>query len=51
MLDVAGGTGDISFRALKHAQKKYGQKKADFEITVSDINADMLGVGKQRQRD
>src|SRR6187397_1794882 len=38
ILDMAGGTGDIAFRmAAKGAQ-----------VTVSDINADMLGVGMER---
>jgi demethylmenaquinone methyltransferase/2-methoxy-6-polyprenyl-1,4-benzoquinol methylase len=38
ILDMAGGTGDIAFRmAEKGAQ-----------ITVSDINPDMLAVGKER---
>ena len=45
---MAGGTGDISFRALQKAQKQYGRKKANVSITVSDINADMLAVGKDR---
>ncbi len=37
-LDMAGGTGDIAFRiAARGAQ-----------VTVSDINADMLGVGQER---
>jgi demethylmenaquinone methyltransferase / 2-methoxy-6-polyprenyl-1,4-benzoquinol methylase len=37
-LDMAGGTGDIAFRlAAKGAQ-----------VMVSDINADMLAVGKER---
>jgi ubiquinone/menaquinone biosynthesis methyltransferase len=38
-LDVAGGTGDIAFRMLD-----YGARN----VTVSDINPDMLGVGQQR---
>jgi len=38
ILDMAGGTGDIAFRmAAKGAQ-----------VTVSDINADMLAVGEAR---
>jgi demethylmenaquinone methyltransferase/2-methoxy-6-polyprenyl-1,4-benzoquinol methylase len=41
LLDVAGGTGDISFRALKA-----GGPGA--HATVSDINADMLAVGRER---
>ncbi len=40
-LDVAGGTGDIAFRIAKKAGAKA-------HITVSDINASMLEVGKAR---
>lgn len=48
-LDVAGGTGDISFRI--HEKLKKDLKifmKSDCKITVSDINAGMLSVGKER---
>ncbi|MEW6641062.1 MAG: bifunctional demethylmenaquinone methyltransferase/2-methoxy-6-polyprenyl-1,4-benzoquinol methylase UbiE [Pseudomonadota bacterium] len=41
LLDVAGGTGDISFRAAQAAG--FG-----FHATVCDINADMLEVGRDR---
>ena len=41
LLDVAGGTGDIAFRAAKAAG-------AGFRATVCDINADMLQVGRAR---
>jgi demethylmenaquinone methyltransferase/2-methoxy-6-polyprenyl-1,4-benzoquinol methylase len=41
LLDVAGGTGDIAFRAAKAAG-------AGFRATVCDINGDMLAVGRQR---
>jgi demethylmenaquinone methyltransferase/2-methoxy-6-polyprenyl-1,4-benzoquinol methylase len=41
LLDVAGGTGDIAFRAAKAAG-------AGFRATVCDINADMLQVGRDR---
>jgi demethylmenaquinone methyltransferase/2-methoxy-6-polyprenyl-1,4-benzoquinol methylase len=41
LLDVAGGTGDISFRAARRAG--YG-----FHSTVYDINSDMLEVGRER---
>jgi len=41
LLDVAGGTGDIAFRAAKAAG-------SGFHATVCDINADMLEVGRQR---
>ena len=39
LLDVAGGTGDIAFRALK-------QGGAGVDVTVLDINGAMLTVGK-----
>ena len=45
---MAGGTGDIAFRALLEAERLYGTKKVDFDITVADINADMLRVGEHR---
>src|SRR6202000_2134617 len=41
LLDVAGGTGDIAFRAAKAAG-------AGFHATVCDINSDMLAVGRER---
>src|SRR6201992_4086960 len=41
LLDVAGGTGDIAFRAAKAAGP-------NFEATVCDINSDMLAVGRER---
>jgi demethylmenaquinone methyltransferase/2-methoxy-6-polyprenyl-1,4-benzoquinol methylase len=41
LLDVAGGTGDIAFRAAKAAG-------AGFQATVCDINSDMLSVGRAR---
>ena len=41
LLDVAGGTGDIAFRAAKAAG-------AGFHAIVCDINADMLEVGRER---
>ena len=41
LLDVAGGTGDISFRAAKAAGP-------GFHATVCDINTDMLAVGRVR---
>src|SRR5712672_2761938 len=41
LLDVAGGTGDIAFRAAKASG-------AGFRATVCDINFDMLGVGRER---
>src|SRR5579863_4124756 len=41
LLDVAGGTGDIAFRAAKAAG-------SGFRATVCDINSDMLAVGHER---
>src|SRR3974390_2770935 len=41
LLDVAGGTGDIAFRAAE-------APGAGFRATVCDINGDMLGVGRDR---
>ena len=41
LLDVAGGTGDIAFRAAEAAG-------TGFKATVCDINSDMLGVGRER---
>ena len=40
-LDVAGGTGDIAFRILEAGGRKT-------HVTVLDINADMLSVGRER---
>jgi len=44
LLDVAGGTGDIAFRYHAAAGK-------DADITVCDLNAEMLKVGKARAID
>ena len=41
LLDVAGGTGDIAFRAAEAAGP-------GFRATVCDINSDMLAVGRER---
>jgi len=38
ILDMAGGTGDVAFRMVKRGA----------QVTVADINADMLKVGKAR---
>jgi demethylmenaquinone methyltransferase/2-methoxy-6-polyprenyl-1,4-benzoquinol methylase len=38
ILDMAGGTGDVAFRMARRGA----------QVTVGDINADMLEVGKQR---
>ena len=44
LLDVAGGTGDVSFRTIEAGG--YGTR-----ATVADINAEMLGVGRERAQD
>lgn len=49
MLDVAGGTGDIAFRMLQHSHVH--NANPNIHITISDINPDMLAVGKQRSLD
>jgi demethylmenaquinone methyltransferase / 2-methoxy-6-polyprenyl-1,4-benzoquinol methylase len=41
LLDIAGGTGDIAFRAIAAGG-------AQARATVCDINADMLAVGRER---
>ena len=41
ILDMAGGTGDIAFRLARRGA----------QVTVADINQDMLDVGKQRARE
>jgi demethylmenaquinone methyltransferase / 2-methoxy-6-polyprenyl-1,4-benzoquinol methylase len=38
ILDMAGGTGDVAFRLARRGAR----------VTVADINADMLSVGKER---
>jgi ubiquinone/menaquinone biosynthesis C-methylase UbiE len=49
VLDVAGGTGDISFKILNKAKLDNPHSQdLQVDITVSDINPDMLEVGKKR---
>ena len=45
VLDMAGGTGDIAFRIAQATAAGGGA-----QITVADINADMLAVGIERAR-
>lgn len=42
LLDVGGGTGDIAFKFLE---------RGGHDVTVCDINAEMLGVGRDRSID
>jgi demethylmenaquinone methyltransferase/2-methoxy-6-polyprenyl-1,4-benzoquinol methylase len=44
LLDLAGGTGDVAFRVLEAGG-------AGVRVTVCDINADMLAVGRERARE
>ncbi len=41
LIDVAGGTGDVAFRVVEAGG-------AATQVTVCDINADMLAVGRER---
>jgi demethylmenaquinone methyltransferase/2-methoxy-6-polyprenyl-1,4-benzoquinol methylase len=41
LLDLAGGTGDVAFRAIERGGD-------DMRATVSDINTDMLAIGRER---
>ena len=41
ILDMAGGTGDVAFRMARRGA----------QVTVADINPDMLGVGRERARE
>jgi 2-methoxy-6-polyprenyl-1,4-benzoquinol methylase len=48
LLDVAGGTGDISFRFLEHVGKEALTSEDGASVTVCDINNSMLKVGEER---
>jgi demethylmenaquinone methyltransferase/2-methoxy-6-polyprenyl-1,4-benzoquinol methylase len=47
-LDVAGGTGDIAFRIVKRLAGKSAETP---DVTICDINAAMLEVGRDRAVD
>lgn len=47
-LDVAGGTGDIAFRIIEAVGPARARTRP---VTVCDINAEMLGVGRNRALD
>lgn len=54
ILDVAGGTGDVAFRfvdAAKCEERSKSSGKDEINVTVCDINAEMLRVGEARARD
>jgi demethylmenaquinone methyltransferase/2-methoxy-6-polyprenyl-1,4-benzoquinol methylase len=44
LLDLAGGTGDVAFRVVEAGG-------TGVRVTVCDINADMLAVGRERARE
>ena len=48
MLDVAGGTGDIAFRMYEKLKATTVAGSEASNIVVSDINPDMLAVGRDR---
>jgi demethylmenaquinone methyltransferase/2-methoxy-6-polyprenyl-1,4-benzoquinol methylase len=48
VLDVAGGTGDIAFRILRAMGGPERCAAAGGRVTVADINAEMLAVGRAR---
>ncbi|MFN3230821.1 MAG: bifunctional demethylmenaquinone methyltransferase/2-methoxy-6-polyprenyl-1,4-benzoquinol methylase UbiE [Alphaproteobacteria bacterium] len=51
ILDVAGGTGDIAFRILDRANRELAESQPPAHVSVCDINADMLRVGRDRSVD
>lgn len=50
LLDMAGGTGDITFRYLKYLQNQANPFNKQSHVTVSDINQHMLNVGEERAK-
>ncbi|KAH8306846.1 hypothetical protein KR018_007145 [Drosophila ironensis] len=50
LLDMAGGTGDITFRYLKYLANQPNPNNRSSHVTVSDINQHMLDVGEERAR-
>uniref|UniRef100_A0AAG5DQG6 Ubiquinone biosynthesis methyltransferase COQ5 n=1 Tax=Anopheles atroparvus TaxID=41427 RepID=A0AAG5DQG6_ANOAO len=48
LLDMAGGTGDISFRYMKYLQNLPNNDRTPSHVTVCDINQNMLDVGQKR---
>ena len=54
ILDVAGGTGDVAFRFVEAAgcqERSKSTGEDDVQVTVCDINPEMLRVGERRARD
>jgi len=53
ILDVAGGTGDVAFRFVDAAEceeRSRSSGKDEINVTVCDINPEMLRVGESRAR-
>lgn len=50
LLDMAGGTGDISFGVIDAIRAHSGSTEQS-SVTVSDINPSMLRVGEERAKD
>eukprot|EP00574_Skeletonema_japonicum_P012032 CAMPEP_0201737608 /NCGR_PEP_ID=MMETSP0593-20130828/42811_1 /ASSEMBLY_ACC=CAM_ASM_000672 /TAXON_ID=267983 /ORGANISM="Skeletonema japonicum, Strain CCMP2506" /LENGTH=342 /DNA_ID=CAMNT_0048231617 /DNA_START=21 /DNA_END=1049 /DNA_ORIENTATION=+ len=53
ILDVAGGTGDVAFRFVDAAnceERSKSSGKDEINVTVCDINPEMLRVGESRAR-
>jgi ubiquinone/menaquinone biosynthesis methyltransferase len=48
VLDVAGGTGDIAFRIHDAIRRSFVRPRTPPRIIVTDINASMLQVGRER---
>jgi len=50
VLDMAGGTGDIAFKMMDSFTTRYPNQPPDNnpDIVISDINQNMLDVGKER---
>lgn len=53
LLDVGGGTGDIAFRFVKYLENSSIPVNPNLSnhVTISDINNEMLEVGKRRAAD
>ena len=53
VLDVAGGTGDVAFRFVDAAgcsERSLSSGRDEVNVTVCDINSEMLRVGERRAR-
>ncbi|XP_016979907.1 2-methoxy-6-polyprenyl-1,4-benzoquinol methylase, mitochondrial [Drosophila rhopaloa] len=50
LLDMAGGTGDITFRYLRYLANQPNPQNRASHVTVSDINQHMLDVGEERAK-